>query len=283
MSNWLSGLTEPLTTLIHKISDATGILYEPTRIRHRAEAEAVVDKIKAQTDIEITDLRQRAEQRRIAEDIRQQKNIEDIIAGAELYLEKEAKPDAMDDDWVANYFDKARIVSDSEMQSVWSRVLAGEANRPGTYSKRTVNFLCEIDKEDANLFTNLCGFSWCIDRIGSFVPLVFDTDAKIYDRHGIDFDTLTHLDSIGLIQFNHDGFAHVNDSNIFVISYRDNSPHGRQLTLKIPPKYDSLPIGKVVLTQIGRELAPICGSEPVDDFFEFAKNYWAGRGCYEVT
>ena len=32
----------------------------------------------------------------------------------------------MDNDWTVNFFDKSRIVSDDEMQNLWSRVLAGE-------------------------------------------------------------------------------------------------------------------------------------------------------------
>lgn len=36
----LSGLSEPGTKLIEKISDAIGVLYEPTRIRKKAKAEA---------------------------------------------------------------------------------------------------------------------------------------------------------------------------------------------------------------------------------------------------
>ena len=46
------------------------------------------------------------------------------------------------------------------MQILWARVLAGEANAPGTYSKRTVNLLSDFDKSDAELFTKLCGFGW---------------------------------------------------------------------------------------------------------------------------
>jgi hypothetical protein len=38
-----------------------------------------------------------------------------------------------------------------EMQNLWAQVLAGEANSPGTYSKRTVNFLSSLDKKDAAL------------------------------------------------------------------------------------------------------------------------------------
>ena len=64
--------------------------------------------------------------------------------------------------------------------------------------KRTVNFLSDLDKSEAELFTKLCGSGW---MIGSVVPLVFDVHAAIYNNYGINFNTLSHLDSIGLIQF----------------------------------------------------------------------------------
>ena len=73
------------------------------------------------------------------------------------------------------FFEKSRIVSDNEMQELWSRVLAGEANDPGTYSKRTVNFLSDLDKGEAALFTKLCGFVWLM---GNLVPLVCSTTRR---------------------------------------------------------------------------------------------------------
>ena len=73
-------------------------------------------------------------------------------------LKEGSNPNGMDDDWVTNFFDKSRIVSDEEMQEIWAKVLAGEANAPGTYSKWAVNFLGCIDKRDAELFQNLCSF-----------------------------------------------------------------------------------------------------------------------------
>ena len=99
-------LVKPIDTLIHKISDATGVLYEPRRIRRKAKAESdaaiisakaetAANIIKAESEIEITDLHQRAAQRRIKEDMRDQKNMEDIITKALPHLNKEAEPDAM--------------------------------------------------------------------------------------------------------------------------------------------------------------------------------------------
>ena len=37
---------------------------------------------------------------------------------------------------------------------------------------------------------------------------------------------------------------------------------------------NQLQIGTVVLTKIGKELAPICGSKPVEGFYEYVKEQW---------
>ncbi len=180
----------------------------------------------------------------------------------------QAKGDEARIDWVANLFDKCRIVSDDEMQSLWARVLAGEANTPGTYSKRTVNLLSDFDKNDADLFTRLCGFGWVI---GNVVPLVFDIQADIYNRNGINFDTLSHLETIGLIQFESlTGFRLLKLPKRFAVSY-----YGKPLSLEMAEDANNeLKTGKVLLTKIGQELAPICGSKPVEGFYEYVKEQW---------
>ena len=172
----------------------------------------------------------------------------------------------MENDWIVNFFDKSRIVSDKEMQDLWSRVLAGEANTPGTYSKRTVNFLSDLDKAEAELFAKLCGFGWII---GAFVPLVFDVQAEIYNKHGINFDSLNHLESIGLVN-SITGLVRHNLPKKFSVFY-----YGNSLTLEMPKDSDNeLGIGKVLLTKIGQELAPICGSESVEGFRDYVMDRW---------
>ena len=194
--------------------------------------------------------------------------MEDITTKALPQLNEKAKPDSIDDDWIVNFFDKSRIVSDNEMQDLWLRVLAGEANTPGTYSKRTVNFLSDLDKTEADLFTKLCGFGW---QIGDIVPLVFDVQTETYNRYGITFDTLSHLDSIGLVQFqNLTGFKRLKLPQNIVTHY-----YGKPLHLNLPNNTDNeLDIGKVLFTRIGQELAPICGSKPVEGFWAYVLDHW---------
>ena len=264
----LGNLSKPADTLVKKTSKAVGGLFEPQQIRRVAKAKADAALIEAEARIQITDLERRAMHRRIEEDARHQQNMENIVSKATPQLNNDAKPDAMNDDWIANFFDKCRIVSDSDMQTLWSKVLAGEATNPNTYSKRTVNFLSDMDKNDAELFTNLCGFSW---MIGDIVPLIFDHKANIYNDNGIYLIDLVHLDSIGLATFSHP--STVMRSKLpkkFSITY-----HDRPLVLEMPKDSDNeLGIGHVVFTNIGRELAPICGSEPVAGFYEYVKEHW---------
>lgn len=207
----------------------------------------------------------------VEEEALKQKNIEDITNQAVPLLSENTDAGKMNDDWVINFFDKSRIVSDHEMQALWARVLAGEANSPGTYSKRTVNFLGDLDKVDAHLFSKLCGFGWLI---GDVVPLIFEISEKIYEENEITFSALSHLESIGLIQFNSlSGFRRLQLPKKFHVLY-----YGESLQLEMPKEENNeLAIGNVLLTKIGQELAPISGSKPVDGFREYVKEKWKAQ------
>lgn len=264
----LGNISKPADTLIKKVSKAVGVIFEPYQIKRIAEAEAKAAVIRAQSDIQITELQRRAMHRLLEEEAQKQKNIEDITSQALPLLSDKTDAEAMNDDWITNFFDKSRIVADKEMQELWARVLAGEANVPGTYSKRTVNFLGDLDKVDADLFTKLCGFGWKID---DFVPLVFDIKEKIYKDNSITFGALSHLESIGLIKFDQlSDFIHIKLPKKFNVLY-----YGQPLKLEMPNEEDNeLQIGHVILTRVGQELAPICGSNPVAGFMEYVKEIW---------
>lgn len=264
----LGELSKPADTLIQKISSAIGGVFEPWQIKRVAKAEAEANLIKAKSEIEITELHRRAMHRFVEEEANRQENMEEITKKSLPHLKQESKPEQMENDWIANFFDKSRIISDDEMQTLWAKVLAGEANSPGTYSKRTVNLLSDLDKKDALLFQTLCRFGWFI---GNFTPLVFDTQAEIYNRVGINFESLSHLDSLGLIQFNGiSGFSRQGLPKQFVVAYCE-----QPLILTMQKDTDNnLELGNVLLTQAGRELASIINAPSVEGFADYVKEKW---------
>jgi hypothetical protein len=268
----LGDLSKPATVLIEKISDAVGGIFKPYQIVRVAKAEAEAGRIQAESQINITDLHRRAMHRFLEEEAKKQSNMESITQDALPLLGKESKPENVKDDWITNFFDKSRIVSDEDMQKLWARVLAGEANAPGAFSKRTVNLLADLDKADAELFTRLCGFSW---MIGFLAPLLLDLQQDLYRKHGIDFSGLSHLESLGLLQFNTiTGFQLEKLPKQLTFLY-----FGRPANLTLPAESNNdLPIGSAVFTRAGQQLAMVSGAAPVEGFYDFVCNTWATQG-----
>jgi hypothetical protein len=235
----------------------------------KAKAEAEADIIKAKGEIEITELYRRTLGRFFEEEVIRQENMEKITMKALPHLEDESDPSKMQDDWVTHFFDKSRIVSDDEMQEVWARVLAGEANLPGTYSKRTVNCLGDLDRRDAKIFAALCGFVWLFDDV---TVVIFNTEDPVYNDNGVNIRTVDHLDSIGLIKYSDiTGYCHKGLPKTVSGSY-----FGRPLNLTMEKEDGNvLRIGKVVLSQVGYELISVCQAKPVDGFFDYVKGKWS--------
>lgn len=273
----LGDISKPATVLIEKVSSAVGVLYEPRRIRKRAEAEAEAEKIKTLASIELNEIQQRAINRLIQQESRKQENIEAITAHAAASLSADAKVDELEEDWIAHFFKQCDTVSDKEMQSLWSRLLSGEATKPGTFSKRTVDFIASMDKKDAQLFTEFCQYC-CF--MGDVVPVILDVKDEIFNKNGINFSSLKHLDSIGLISFESvSGYKHMGFGKHAQVFY-----FGTPILIEFDKDKDNeIQFGKALLTQAGQELAPICGAQRNDEFYEYIISEWHKQGLVLST
>ena len=119
------------------------------------------------------------------------------LAGAQVH---EHEPDH---DWTARFFNEAQDVSSEEMQTLWAKVLAGEVERPGSTSIRTLSVLRDLDRDAAALFQKLCSLAVSIQHEGNFldarVPtLGGDTDGNALKGHELGFGELTVLTEHGL-------------------------------------------------------------------------------------
>lgn len=275
----LDGLTKPATVLVEKICNAMGAsfvgLCRPYQIKRVAKAEGEAAIIKIESDIKIEDLKRRAEERWLCEEAIRQANIESITCKSFSHLDENATPQKIEDDWITYFFDKSRLVSDEEMQDIWARILAGQANAPGKFSKRTIDCMASLEKTDAERFTKLCSFSLVLETD----PLIYDLEHHIYKENDITFITLNHLESIGLINFNSlVGYGRTDIPKEFSF-VTDNGKSFRFKTSK--EKNITLGLGKVFFTNIGQEIASICTPESVPGFEEYVIEQWKKQG-FEV-
>jgi len=223
----LLGLSKPIEKLIDVLARGVGAVTKPMLIRNEAEAKAYeiqciskavqgapVEKLQYKNGViiiedkkgksQIADLpnEKRAELRILHEESRKQKNIESVAAGAaELLSDCHALNNdrEVEQDWINEYFDKVKLVSSSEMQLIWSKILAGEVQNPGTYSIRTMNVLKEMSKDEANLFSRFAEIR--LDQPIKNDCFVYKDlkDDFLVELLGMTYEKVKLLESIGLI------------------------------------------------------------------------------------
>ena len=222
---------------------------------------------------------------------------ENILRIAQLaapQLDEDARPDLISDNWGANYKDKAYTCSDPDMVQLWAQLLAAEANNPGSYSKKTVNVLADLEPDDARLFRTLCDFRLIPTDLRITVapegteeidfrraPLasklvVLDEQHPLYTGKGITFDSLARLEWLGLIRYVSTQYGEVRRSDVVT---RYEHGHG-QLFLSYQ---GTLPLGVAQFVPAGTQLADLCTPlETPDGFIEYLTEFWKGRGVRVV-
>jgi len=270
----LKGLSEPATKLIEKVSSAIGVLYEPRQIRKKAQAEADAKKITSLANIEISDLEARALERTIKSAARKQENIESITMQAALQMNEADSNVAenLNEDWIVHFFDQCENISDKDMQTIWAKILSGEAKSKGSYSKRTINFLSSLDKQDAELITAFGQFVW---MAAVPTPIFQDEPSNIIEKYGMTFPDLVHLESIGVITTGL-GYSLNFSGKLGRINY-----FGTPLYISFenlgPEEKKVVQTGTILLTTIGTQIMPLCGAKPNKDYFNNCIKHWEGH------
>jgi hypothetical protein len=60
-------------------------------------------------------------------------------------------------DWYNQFFERAKLVSDEEVQRIWAKILSEEYFLPGSISVKTLNILSQLTKEVGLKFQSFCG------------------------------------------------------------------------------------------------------------------------------
>lgn len=254
---------------IEKISSAVGDWWSPIGKKREAQSMIdVVDMLGALDEGKLSPLQQRAISRWLGEETINQRNMEKVTADAIPLLNEGARAEEMDEEWLRVFFDKAKFISDDEVRLMWSRILAGEANSPGSFSKRALSVLHGLGKDDAEIFVKLCCYVVRFSE-GSCEPVIFDHKDAIYK--GLSFVQLQQIADAGLISRSSVGYILENEHDNFSISY-----DGKELQFKQKEGKDrNLQIGNYLLTNVGKQLYFALEPDSVSDFLEYLIKKWA--------
>ena len=180
------------------------------------------------------------------------------------------------------------MIADEDMHEAWSRILAGEVNRPGSFSIRTIVTIADMQRHNAKDFSELCQFTW--RHVGSHpdLPMLVVVPFGVFNTplyRGVTFGTLKDLESFGLIACD---LPYTTGSRVgghtIELAHRGDSK--TRIFLNTANSGYAIPFGDVSFTTTGRELAAIVDvRRPPPDYVNACFDLWRTRApqCgYEV-
>lgn len=273
-------LTAPLTKLIEVTAAGCGVLYEPARIRKLAQAEADAMLTIAAAEGLSREITARAALRVSAIENRRQQCIEAVVKNANSELPDVVSADRVDDDWAVDFFQRCQDVGNPLMQRIWGKLLAGEVTKPGSFSPRTLAAVKTMRQQDAELFTRLCSFAWTIDGTTTVVVGLDSYPGMAivgydFEDSALTFDDRLHLSALGLVTFDRTGSFTLTSNDPDKVCRA--SYFGSEFELR-PDHRGDLHAGKLMLTDVGRELVPIAGGTADRDYRNVILWKWQKHG-----
>lgn len=136
--------------------------------------------------------------------LKEQVNVEEVlgIALQELSNTKstDQPEDVPNDDWLTAFRSEASQRSSEEMRFAFGRILAGEIQKPGTYSIRTVRTLGVMETKTAALFRRLCNMIFVIPGLSAIaITPGENTQGNALKEFGVSFFELNILQENGFI------------------------------------------------------------------------------------
>ena len=210
--------------------------------------------------------------------LRRQQNMEKIIEKSIHYCAGDQVADRADPDWFDNFIELAERVSNSTMQELWAKILAGEISQPGSFSLKALQAFKNMSLHDAKLFGKACKLavkdggkkniriiSGCYQQPGLFNILDKQREQHLaLGQFGFSYGEVLTLADHHLL-FAQETELYVGEQGE-TVNLRYN---GVPLTLTARKKQCSLKFYK--FTPIGAELAQLIGDKPDDKFLSHLK------------
>lgn len=197
-----------------------------------------------------------------------------IYEQAKKHFNNQSQQECFEEDWLHYFFDKAEKVSNKSMQFIWSKLLDGEFNKPGSVSRKLMHIISIMDVNSAKSFQTFClyiferyGLMRSYDTEAAFIPRGFYIDsfdfmlkvekwlsvAEYSDYKNLAIELtmntgeLNSLENLGLIQKVPEGSCQLP----LVYSLEDS------IARIVPLEDNELPLGQYSFTQEGKQLYKI--------------------------
>lgn len=179
-SRALSGIDR----LVGNITEFLNIPMEERQAIRRARLEAQIQVMRAAADVLVSnvgadpEMAKRAIEGNFSQILRRQENkekvaqiaIEQLKTSPPTDVQQTSGPEDLSDQFLTSFERHAEDASTDEIREKWASVLASEVKKPGSFTKKAMRILDEIEVDTANAFSEMSKH-----RVGSSIPMCLHT------------------------------------------------------------------------------------------------------------
>ncbi len=221
-----------------------------------------------------------------------------VVQKAALEIgENEVQDHEVDHDWTARFFNDVQDVSSEEMQRLWAKILAGEVEKPGSTSFKTMDILKGLDRTTAILFRTLCSARMTplvglqgggsVQAGTDIVPsLGGHATGNFLKEYGLSYASLNRLNEHGLIvpEYNSTWVNLVVDAGPSKSPRWSSMAFGFQDYVWVLVPIDGregdfkIEISGILLTHSGMELARVVDIETMPEYQQAVADFFEQKG-----
>ena len=274
----LGNISEPAAGVVNnfldKISSALGWMVTPKNIKPAIiEAnKSIIEEIANREDI--NPIERAAIVNNFRKNVKEYKNQVDIMRIAVEHLEANFVSGDVHNDWISFFFNKIKDVTEDYMKEIWGKILAGEFNKPGSFTKQ---FLHTLSIMDSNMAKRFCKIrNSCFYTKPYLYMMVYRTNGedinniKKYEEMQLFIKDFRELDNFGLIQYKFSAFH--------VWKIKNNVFYYGNKRIKLDTNDKAIALGNVALTDIGKQFCRIVPMEYDDKVLEICIDSWKQLG-----
>ncbi|WP_185748411.1 DUF2806 domain-containing protein [Herbaspirillum sp. SJZ107] len=196
----------------------------------------------------------------------------------------------VDEDWLNVFEGEAAQVSSEHAQKVFAKILAGEINRPSSFSKKTLKLISQLDNSAAQLFSLACSMSVSLQIPGHII------DARVLGlgrigqnslaTYGMPYGAVVILQEYGLIVSDLAGYSDYQLSQVVDGTVSLPLTHQNEhwaLVKQQGQARTEMRLEGMQFTASGRELLSIVELQPVPKYTEAMAAFLRNQFQVELT